>query len=146
MTLLPLHLPPRTKLKAVGSLKVSLKHNKSIPAIPNVEKASDKFFFLRFCLCAPGAAPSQDGNWSSSSFAVLAPKEFEWVFVGCLHTSDGAETMFRNHCKPPPAALAIAGAVGRLRLNKWLLLKELDWQAGAFSKMQMRRSCSQFSP
>lgn len=27
-------------------------------------------------------------------------------FVWCLHRSDGAETMFGNHCKPPPAALA----------------------------------------
>lgn len=46
MTLLPLHLPPRTKLKAMGSLAVSLEkpnQNKNNPTTPNLETASDEF-------------------------------------------------------------------------------------------------------
>lgn len=135
MTLLPLHPSPRMRLNAAGSVTVikTQRENRLVPILCNAGARRGPGWDMGPW---PGASPSQERAWSSSSSVALPPKESEWVFVWCLHRSDSAELMLKPCCKPPPALLggcAVAGAHAKLRLNGIFYFRHcqvLGWWAG----------------
>lgn len=161
MTLHPLHLPPRMKLKSGGiSRSIIKKQNKPETTLQYQrwkQHQTNPFRDLASARQELLPAPFQDGIGAApaplflllrnSSGFLFGACTHQMVHRGCLETSAS-----------PPGCLGcwaglpvVTGAFGRLRLNKWLLLMEqqcqgLDWQAGAFSKVQMRRGCPQLSP